>query len=250
MLRLEAFGVSDPGKVRENNEDCFYTPDASGADHYVMVADGMGGHTGGEVASSTCRDAIHRHMQEGHDRGLRGPELLRDTLSRANWDIWDKARRHARYRGMGTTLVLAMLEGSEWVLANVGDSRIYLFREGRLALLTSDHTMVQEMVRGGLITEEQAARHPQRHLITRAMGVDDLVEPDIVRLGAQPGDVMLLCSDGLTDTLTAEDILVLLSLPESLEKQARRLISVANQRGGPDNVTVVLARAEEGKSHG
>ena len=250
MLRLEAFGVTDPGKVRENNEDCFYIPTPAGKERYVMVADGMGGHIGGEVASSTCRDAIHSHVQEGYARGLRGPELLRDAISRANWDIWDKARRHARYRGMGTTLVLAMIDGSEWVLAHVGDSRIYLFRDGQLAQLTSDHTMVQEMVRSGFLTEEQAARHPQRHLITRAMGVDDLVEPDIVRLNAQAGDVMLLCSDGLTDTLTAEDILVLLSLPDPLEKRANRLISVANQRGGPDNVTVVLAELKEGKSHG
>lgn len=250
MARMETYGISDPGKVRENNEDCFYIPTPESQDHFVLVADGMGGHIGGEVASSTCRDAICLHMREGHKRGLRGPDLVRDAIAKANWAIWDTARRYVRYRGMGTTLVMAMLEAGEWVLGHVGDSRIYLFRDGRLAQLTSDHTMVQEMVKSGFLTPEQALRHPQRHLITRAMGVDDLVQPDIMRLAARGGDVLLLCSDGLTDALDAEDILILLSLPDSLERRARRLVAVANQRGGPDNITVVLAQLPEGVNHG
>jgi protein phosphatase len=227
---------TDTGRQRRGNEDSAFARAP-----LFVIADGMGGAQAGEVASRIAVEAFHDELPE---RGT-PEEKLTEVAQVANRRIFDISRAEHERAGMGTTLTAVYVEDGKLAIAHVGDSRAYLFRDGELGLLTQDHTLVGELVKRGKLTEEQAAEHPQRSIITRALGIDAEVEVDTWTYGARAGDVVLLCSDGLTSMITEEQIVAILSSEPSLEAAADRLIDDANEAGGRDNITVILFTLEE-----
>ena len=236
MLQIaEAVQLTDTGRQREANEDSYFSRAP-----LFAVADGMGGAQAGEVASRMAVEAFERA-----DESTAAPEeLLRRTAQAANREIFDLAQGDSSRSGMGTTLTAALLHGDEISFGHVGDSRAYVFREGKLKQITNDHSLVEELRRQGKLTRDQAAEHPQRSVITRALGPEPNVEVDTMTFSARPGDVFLLCSDGLTTMLDDEDVAAVLAREDNLTMAGRRLIRAANDRGGRDNITVVLFRLE------
>jgi len=205
-----------------------------------VVADGMGGAQAGEVASKVATDAF----EPGNEADEMPETYLRGVAEHANARIHDLASEDSSRSGMGTTLTAALISDDEISLAHVGDSRAYLWREGELRRLTSDHSLVEELRRQGRLTESQAAEHPQRSIITRALGPEPTVAVDTMTYPARPGDVFLLCSDGLTTMLPDEKLAETLAATDDLHKAARDLIRFANEAGGRDNITVVVFRLE------
>jgi len=246
---------SDVGSVREQNEDAFHTLLGTGSDNelfdaLLIVADGMGGHAAGEVASEMAVTNLPRHIVEtmsaagDHDDLA---EILSECVSKTNRDIFEKSKEDDT-RGMGTTLTAGMIVENKFVYAHVGDSRGYLLREGSIEQFTTDHSWVAEQVALGILTEEQAENHPRRNIITRAMGLDSIVEVDsgFVELSLQ--DKILLCSDGLHGLVKAEEMVEICD-EENPNDAFQSLIDIANDRGGHDNITVVIARMDEGKNY-
>ncbi len=237
MLRAaDTIAKTDTGRQRRDNEDSAFARAP-----VFVVADGMGGAQAGEVAS---RIAVEVFAQGLPDSGS-AEQRLADRVIEANRQIFDVSRSERERAGMGTTLTAALLEGSDLAIAHVGDSRAYLFRDGSLKRLTQDHSLVDELVRRGKLTEEQAAEHPQRSIITRALGPEPEVEVDTWTYPVRAGDVLLLCSDGLTSMVPEERVEAILSSSEGLADVAQALIDEANTAGGRDNITVVLFRLEE-----
>jgi protein phosphatase len=236
MLRaVETIVRTDTGLQRRGNEDSSYAR----APVFVL-ADGMGGAQSGEVASQIVVDAFSVGLP---DEGT-PEERLSVVVQRANREIHERSQSEAENAGMGTTVTAAYLDEDAVALAHVGDSRGYLLRDGELSRLTEDHSLVEELLRDGRLTEEEAFEHPQRSVITRALGIDPIVEIDTWTYPLRPGDVVLLCSDGLSDMLTEPQIeRVLLDSPD-LTTAADRLIHDANAAGGRDNITVVMFRVE------
>ncbi len=231
---------SDVGRVRERNEDFYY---ADG--RLFVVADGMGGHAAGEVASSAAVEEFLR-CERAH-RDLDPLRRLRGCLQAANRALLDMAREDPGLKGMGTTMTVMLLDNGAY-LGHVGDSRAYLVREGELLPLTRDHSLVEKLVREGLLTPREARRHPRRNVILRALGLTPDLSADLVRVDVQPGDRILLCTDGLTSHLEEKELALLLR-EEDLEECAARLVEEANSRGGEDNITVVLVELEEADEH-
>jgi PPM family protein phosphatase len=237
MLRAaETTCKTDTGRQRRDNEDS-----ALARAPVFVVADGMGGAQAGEVASRIAIEAFERGLP---DSGT-PEERLAVRVREANHQIYERSRADRGRAGMGTTLTAAYLDRSHVAIAHVGDSRAYLFRDGTLQRLTQDHSLVDELVRRGKLTEEQAAEHPQRSIITRALGPEPDVEVDTWSYPARAGDIVLLCSDGLTSMISEERIAEILVAHHDLEAAADELIREANEAGGRDNITVVLFRVEE-----
>lgn len=237
MLRVaEHFEKSDTGRARRANEDNFFARAP-----LFVVADGMGGAQAGEVASRVAAETFSVGLPEG---GTSEERLVTRVLE-ANAKIHQLSTEDRERAGMGTTLTAAYLDGEELAVAHVGDSRAYLWRDGELTRLTRDHSLVDELVRRGKLTEEEAAEHPQRSIITRALGPEPDVEVDTRTYRAQDGDVLLLCSDGLTSMISEQLIAGILRGAEGLEAAGRELVDAANAAGGRDNITVVLFRLEQ-----
>lgn len=236
MMKVTAVGRSDVGRTRHGkaNEDSFHVGDSAFA-----VADGMGGHLAGEVASAMALEPLTSLDGRVYSDSNEALTALRDAVATANDRIVDKAHDAPSYRGMGTTLTAVMVEGRRAHIAHVGDSRAYLLRDGVFSQLTTDHTLVQRLIDEGRLTSEEAAHHPQRSVITRAIGVEDDVDVDAMTLELQAGDRILLCSDGLSGPVTDEAIAKILS-QDDLDRIPDDLIDAANDAGGPDNVTAVV----------
>ena len=237
MMRVDAAGATDTGRVRPANEDAYLVGDS-----VYAVADGMGGHLAGEVASATALEPIRELDGKVFQDAADAVTALREAVVQANDRVSQMAADEPSYRGMGTTLTATMLEGNRLHVAHVGDSRAYLLREGSFSQLTDDHTLVQHLVDEGQITQEEAANHPQRSIITRAIGVSNEVDVDSMTLDLEAGDQVLLCSDGLTGVVDDERIAEELARGEDAETTLRRLIDLANEGGGPDNITTILLR--------
>ena len=237
MLRAaETTCKTDTGRQRRDNEDSAFARAP-----VFVVADGMGGAQAGEVASRLAIEAFERGLPDDGS-----PEdRLATRVREANHQIYERSRADRGRAGMGTTLTAAYVDDAHVAIAHVGDSRAYLFRGGSLQRLTQDHSLVDELVRRGKLTEEQAAEHPQRSIITRALGPEPDVEVDTWTYPARPGDVVLLCSDGLTSMISEERVREVLATHENLDAAADALIGEANEAGGRDNITVVLFRLEE-----
>jgi len=236
MMRVTAVGRTDVGRTRHGkaNEDSYHVGDSAFA-----VADGMGGHLAGEIASALALEPLTALDGRVYADSTAALTALRDAVAAANEQVVAKAHGDASYRGMGTTLTAVMVEGRRAHLAHVGDSRGYLLRDGVFSQLTTDHTLVQRLIDEGRLTSEEAAHHPQRSVITRAIGVEDSVTVDAMTLDLKAGDRILLCSDGLSGPVTDEAIAKILS-QDDLERIPDDLIDAANDAGGPDNVTAVV----------
>ncbi len=242
MLRAaDTIAKTDTGRQRRDNEDSAFARAP-----VFVVADGMGGAQAGEVASRIAVEVFAQGLPQSGSAEQR----LADRVLEANRQIFDVSRSERERAGMGTTLTAALLEGSDLAIAHVGDSRAYLFRDGALKRLTQDHSLVDELVRRGKLTEEQAAEHPQRSIITRALGPEPEVEVDTWTYPVRAGDVLLLCSDGLTSMVPEDRLQGLLSSSPGLKAAAQALIDEANAAGGRDNITVVLFRLEEAEGGG
>jgi len=236
-MKVTAASATDIGLVRDHNEDALLLREP-----LFAVADGMGGHLGGEVASSAALEKLAAVFDE------RSSDGLAEAVREANAEVFAQSIRDAEVAGMGTTLTAAVLIGTDLLLAHVGDSRAYLLHEGELRRLTEDHTLVGEMVRKGSLSERQARSHPQRSILTRALGIEPGIEIDRVSLPICDRDRVLLCSDGLSSMIEDSEIRRILSDEHEPRAACDRLVGAANAMGGADNTTVVVLdfEAEEG----
>lgn len=268
-LSVRSFGLTDPGKVRANNEDQFLVAvlfkalqveqtslpqkrvqHSSDRSYLFLVADGMGGHAGGERASALAMDSVETFILEtfrwfAQFKGHEQDKVLADfqsALGQANARVLAEAVQRPELRGMGTTLTLAYSLNNVLFVAHVGDSRCYLFHHGTLHRLTRDHTLVAEMVRAGTLNDQEAAHHRYRHVITNTVGgTDEAVKVEVHKVQLEAGDRMLLCSDGLTEMLAEVEISRILQTEALPEQACRGLVARANEAGGKDNITVVVA---------
>lgn len=239
-------GITDRGRIRADNEDAIvFRPDCG----FAVLADGMGGHQAGEIASRIAVDTIARCFEEAGAADESLPisvpetEVVRESIERANAAIYREAQTQPDRHGMGSTVVVAAFHGDHVSIGHVGDSRFYRLRAGRLEQLTRDHSVVQELVNRNLYTLEEARQSVSRNLVTRALGIDPEVTPDLSEQPCTEGDLYLLCSDGLSEVLSDAEIGEIMSAPDrDLAGAARRLIDCANERGGPDNISAILAR--------
>ena len=240
-FQVRAYAGSDVGQVRKGNEDS-----ALVGSTVFAVADGMGGHVAGEVASETALEPLKEldNITFTSDKPAR--KALVDAIAAANRSVAEKAHADPAYRGMGTTLTAALVREGKLHVAHVGDSRAYLLRDGDgLVQLTTDHTLVEQLIQEGRLSRDEAATHPQRSVITRAIGIEDVVDIDVLpAIALQPGDQILLCSDGLTGPVSDTRITGLLSSTPDGDAACQALIDAANEAGGPDNITVVLLRVD------
>ena len=245
-MKYEFFARTDCGRVRSNNEDAV-SVDAQA--NIAVLADGMGGYNAGEVAARMATGLIGSEMGrwlapvEALPAGGDLRRALETCVDNANQAIYDAAHSHPEYAGMGTTLVAGVFSGERLVLAHVGDSRCYRLRAGVLQQLTRDHSWLQEQLDAGLLTPQQAAVSANRNLVTRALGVEPLVRVEINEFKIEPHDLFLMCSDGLSEMLCADEIAALLATGASLEETTTRLIAAANANGGRDNISVLLVQA-------
>jgi len=248
-LRTATAAATDVGRKRSGNEDSYdiWVSDELGREHaadtLLVVCDGMGGSNAGEVASRMAVEAVIRTFSE--DTGTDGVAALTRAIETANLEVHEHSRSRSDLAGMGTTCTIVALKGDRVMLAHVGDSRAYLVRRGRIRQLTTDHSLVAQLVARKQLTPEEAKTDPRRNVVTRSVGVGPVVEVDAQELEEplQPGDTLLVCSDGLHGQVT-DDELARTASGESLERACRELIQLANERGGPDNITVALARLE------
>lgn len=239
---MQIVGRSEKGPIRAENEDAFRLLDLGPQSCFAVVCDGMGGEAGGNIASQIATTRISEVVRTGYRPDMENraiADMLRAAISSANILIHNRAEKEEELRGMGTTAVACLVRDDMAHIMNVGDSRAYLIKDREVEQVTHDHTMVQSYVDQGKITEEEARVHPKKNLITRALGVDETVAPDYYEVPLNPGDSILICSDGLTNYFDNEDLLTEVSaLPRA--KLVNDLIQGAIERGGSDNVTVVM----------
>jgi protein phosphatase len=237
--------------VRSHNEDSIAADAANGL---VVLADGMGGYNAGEVASGMATTVIVTEMRQilsgakpyqvdTKTKEEIAPKIVREQVLKANTSIYQAAQTQPQYAGMGTTLVVCLFYDNRMLVAHLGDSRLYMTRDGKFKQVTRDHSLLQEQIDSGIITAEQAKKAAHKNLVTKALGIDPTVEPEIHEYPTKPGDIYLLCSDGLCDMVEDEDIgMTLQALGGNLKLAAEQLVQMANDNGGRDNVSVILVR--------
>jgi protein phosphatase len=253
-MRLLSYGLSDVGRKRPHNEDAWLCDDQMGL---YVVADGVGGHAKGEVASQESIEQVQNWVRAGKDRieafrsnpesedfGYQVRRLVESAVQQACYMVFGMAELDPERKGMSTTISALLVSGPSAFIAQVGDSRVYLMREGEVQQLTEDHTLINYKLKHGLITEEEARKAPGKNVITRAVGHRDYVEVDTTRVQITPGDRFMLCTDGLHGYLQDKEISPLLSL-EPMQDAARQFIALANARGGRDNITTVIVSVGE-----
>lgn len=236
MVKIDGFALSSQGVKRENNEDSFYYDEAQ---QLFMVADGMGGATGGEVASKVVVDMVKNAFIQREYDNIKA--FLINIIAEANTRVLAIAEEHQKISGMATTLTLAKLHKGEIVVANVGDSRTYLIRDGEISRLTFDHSAAEELFRDGIITAAEAKVHPNKNVLTRAVGGDIIIDVDIRQLAYQSGDTLLLCSDGLTKVFDDDEILDIMLGKKSWEFIGNELLTEAISRGSNDDISIIIA---------
>ena len=247
-LEISACGRTDKGLVRPNNEDGFYIDDKAGL---FVVADGMGGHASGEIASKLAIDVIRDYFTAFHEgrAALIGKfdekysemaKVIGSAVRLANEAIYEAAKSNAGWQGMGTTVAAVVISRNKLSIAHVGDSRVYLVRAGDIEQLTDDHSVVYEQVKHELLTREEAQKSEMRNLLTRALGVASDVEVDVSELTLSAGDILVLCTDGLNSMVSDDDILALAVSLKDPEAVCDRLVELANKQGGKDNITVIV----------
>ena len=237
---MKTYSITDIGKRRSANQDFVYASDqpVGNLSNMLIVADGMGGHNAGDLASRYTVESMVDYIEKAVER--RPIPLLAEAIHHANELVVEKAKSDKALEGMGTTVVAATVQENYLYVANVGDSRLYLIDQ-EIEQITRDHSLVEEMIRVGELQRKDAKSHPDRNIITRAVGVRTPVKIDFFDIKLEPGDVILLCSDGLTNMVEDEDILRIVKKSSSLKEAAQRLVTEANKNGGKDNISVVLA---------
>ncbi len=236
-MKFRFTGITDPGLVREVNQDNYAIDRPNG--RFFIVADGMGGHAGGQEASKIATEQIKTYLETHWDSSVSSAELLKEAIDTANQKILEDQSEHPERGDMGTTVVVLIFREDPWC-AHVGDSRLYLWHNSELKQITDDHTWVGLALKSGEITKEQAKLHPWRHVLSQCLGRKDLYKVDIQKIEVNSGDRLLLCSDGLTEEVSDELISNYLSASESCEQVAVRLIEAAKTSGGSDNITVIM----------
>jgi protein phosphatase len=232
------------GRVRTSNEDSYA---ANAKNRIFLVADGMGGHAAGEIASQIAASTVEELVVSRRNSDSQPEETLRLAALEANSRIYDTQRKKPELAGMGSTLTILSFRDDRYYIAHVGDSRAYLLRNGTLDQLTRDHSLVWHLFESGVLRKDELASHPQKNLITRSIGPHPQVEIDLERGDAREGDIYLLCSDGLTDVVSDENIRAILSdTAKSPQQLGETLVNAANRGGGPDNITVVVVRLQSG----
>ena len=248
---LEFASHTDPGMVRSHNEDSIALLADKGL---VVLADGMGGYNAGEVASGMATTVLTTELRQLLDE--RAPQvidprtgektaltMLRQQIAKANTSIYQASQSQPQYAGMGTTLVLALFYDNKMMVAHIGDSRLYRMRGEEFTQVSKDHSLLQEQIDAGMLTKEQAKHSLNKNLVTRALGIDPAVEPEIHEYDTKPGDLYMLCSDGLTDMVSDEDIgMALQALGANLNLAVQQLVQMANDNGGRDNISVILVK--------
>ena len=238
---------TDPGRARENNEDALAVDDAT---QLCVLADGMGGYNAGEIASGMATAFIKSEMARWLSEAGKHAKIkeirraLEICVDNANRSIFNASDSNPQYSGMGTTVVVGVFHGAHLILGHIGDSRCYRLRNGELAQITKDHSLLQEQIDAGLITQEQAASSSIKNLVTRALGVEDTVMLELNEHEVEPGDWYLMCSDGLSDMVDDAEIASILGAVVSIENKADGLVATANDHGGKDNISVLLVQAD------
>ncbi len=236
---MKAFAKTDVGRKRSMNQDFLYcSQDAVGSfQNLFIVADGMGGHKAGDQASRMCIENMVRSIGDSvHQTPV---TIFEEAVAKANYAVYQAAKTNIEYEGMGTTMVGCTIQGQTMYVANIGDSRLYLLRD-RMQRVTDDHSLVEELVKQGNLTEREARVHPQKNIITRALGTDEQVSADFFELDVQKGDMILLCSDGLSNMLDDDDMDYIIRHAKNVEEAGGMLVDKANENGGDDNITVIL----------
>lgn len=236
---MKAFALTDVGTNRVTNQDYVYcTADAVGnLPNIFIVADGMGGHKAGDVASVSAVDAVLESIRQSSKTDIIA--IIEEAITKANISLFDKAKNNKEWEGMGTTLVLATVVGETVYVANIGDSRMYLIDDD-IRQITRDHSYVEEMISIGELDKEQARTHAKKNIITRAIGVEEKTTADYFEVQYKKGDRMLLCSDGLTNMVEDEDIFAIIRSDEPIDETVHMLIDTANENGGRDNIAVLI----------
>lgn len=238
---MKSYAKTDVGMRRSMNQDSLYCSDepVGSFRNLFIVADGMGGHRAGDTASRMCIENMISMIQ-GSDQNT-PVTIFEEACAYANQKVYQAANSNPEYEGMGTTMVACTLQDNTLFVANIGDSRLYLLHD-HLQQITNDHSLVEEMVKIGNLTESEARIHPQKNIITRALGIDEEVQPDFFEIKVSPGDIILLCSDGLSNMVEDEDMEYLIRHTDSLEQAGDALVKRANANGGSDNITAVLVQ--------
>ncbi len=233
---------TDKGVKRSNNEDAFFI---LRKESVFIVADGVGGNRSGEIASRTAVNEVAQYIEEGPDKSMSDEAILREAVDRANYRVYDLAQRYEENQGMATTMVIALMHGKNMYIANVGDSRAYLYRKGELKQISVDHTYVNELVKAGVISADEAKHHVDKNMITKAVGAENVISPDIFKIKIKEGDCILLCTDGLYGELSDAEIKRAFDKNMSMTDTVNLLVDAANENGGGDNITAICIRVME-----
>lgn len=241
---IKAYAKTDKGKVREINQDYYYISTSLDQVQLYILADGMGGYSGGEIASSlavqTAKNYIENNFKDIEKDKDSIIQLLGSSMEYANMIVYEKSKENLELQGMGTTLEICLIYNNKAYIGHVGDSRIYRIRKDFIRKLTQDHSYVQKLVKEGTITKEQAEHHPQKNMLMKALGCNAFVEPDVMVKGFLKDDIIIMCSDGLTNLVDQTTLYEMAS--KNIEQATKDLVSLANDRGGHDNITVIIIK--------
>lgn len=241
---IAAYAKSDIGKVREMNQDSFYISTSLDEIQLYLLADGMGGYKGGEIASNlaiqSAKSYIENNFKEIDKDRDSIIQLVGSSMEYANMVVYEKSKEEPELEGMGTTLEVCLIYNNKVYIGHIGDSRVYRIRNEFMRKLTQDHSYVQKLVKDGTITKEEAVHHPQKNMLMKALGCNAFVEPDVMVKGFLKDDILVMCSDGLTNMVEQEDIFQFVK--KSIELAPKELINLANSKGGYDNITVVVIK--------
>lgn len=239
---MKVFANSDIGKAREVNEDFYYIADNTSPIKLYILADGMGGYNGGEIASKLATLSVKGYIESNFDKIEHTKEaileLIKNAIEYANMVVYEKSRESEELSNMGTTIEVLLIYNNKLFIGHIGDSRIYRIRKNIIRKLTEDHSYVQELVNDGTITKEEAQNHPKKNMLMKALGCTPYVEPDVTIKGFLKGDVIIICSDGLTNMVSEEEIYS--SVLENVQNSSNILVNKANELGGYDNITVII----------
>ena len=239
---MRVFATTDIGKVREENQDYFYISMQDSEIKLYILADGMGGYKGGEIASSLAVNCIKSYIESNFETNTKDKEalqrLVKNAIEYANLIVYDKSREKEELKNMGTTIEVCLIYNNRAYIGHIGDSRIYRIRKDIIRKLTKDHSYVEKLVQDGTITKEEAVHHPKKNMLMKALGCSAYVEPDIMVKGFLKDDIILMATDGLTNMMTDQEIYKVITMNKN--EATKNLIQIANDRGGYDNVTVIM----------